>query len=197
MPPFACPQALGCDRVARRDALSSLDFSLLRASVAYPHASVSVRLLSCGSLVVDARRLSRYLLPTLLLALFGCNAPSPELAPATVPAAPTSAIPALAFVFLETGERAAELSSDQIREASIGHRTNIERLGDQGILLLAGPFGVPHDPRWRGIFVFDVATLDQALELTATDPAVQMGAFSMRVLACCPRRGRVTRDVDV
>ena len=124
----------------------------------------------------------RHLPFALLLALFGCNAPSPELAPATVPAAPTSAIPTLSFVFLETGEHAAELSPDQIREASIGHRTNIERLGDQGILLLAGPFGVPHDPRWRGIFVFDVATLDQALELTATDPAVQMGAFSMRVL---------------
>ncbi len=46
---------------------------------------------------------------------------------------------------------------------------------------MAGPFGEPKtDPTWRGIFVFDEPDLTQAEALTASDPAVEVGAFSMR-----------------
>jgi uncharacterized protein YciI len=109
----------------------------------------------------------------LALAALGCHATEPE----SIPAAP-----AYSFVFLEDGARSSQLSEAEIHEASLGHRENIARLGEDGVLLLAGPFGEPReDDRWRGIFVFDEPDVERALELTATDPAVRAGALSMRV----------------
>src|SRR5262249_44654332 len=45
-------------------------------------------------------------------------------------------------------------------------------------LIVAGPFDHPHDPAWRGIFVMDVASVDQARPLVETDPGVQAGVFT-------------------
>jgi uncharacterized protein YciI len=72
------------------------------------------------------------------------------------------------------------LSAEQIQAASTGHRANIKRLGEENVLLLAGPFGEPRlEESHRGIFIFDVESTEEALALTASDPAVQVGAFSM------------------
>jgi uncharacterized protein YciI len=54
-----------------------------------------------------------------------------------------------------------------------GHFANIERLAQQGKLVLAGPFdGVDG---WRGMFVFAVPDIDAAKLLTATDPVIASG----------------------
>jgi uncharacterized protein YciI len=53
------------------------------------------------------------------------------------------------------------------------HLANINRLGETGKLVLAGPFsdgGV-----LRGVFVFSVASLAEARQLAETDPAVIAG----------------------
>ena len=46
-------------------------------------------------------------------------------------------------------------------------------------LVVAGPFG--DNGNLRGIFVFRVASLDEAKQLSATDPAVQAGRFVVDV----------------
>lgn len=54
-----------------------------------------------------------------------------------------------------------------------GHFANMKRLADEGKLVLAGPLdGV--DGR-RGIFVLNVATLEEARRLVATDPVIEQG----------------------
>ena len=54
-----------------------------------------------------------------------------------------------------------------------GHFANIERLASEGKLVLAGPFdGVDG---WRGMFVFAVKDIDEAKQLTATDPVIASG----------------------
>jgi uncharacterized protein YciI len=54
-----------------------------------------------------------------------------------------------------------------------GHFANIERLAAAGKLVLAGPFdGVDG---WRGMFVFAVKDIDEARQLTATDPVIASG----------------------
>ena len=54
-----------------------------------------------------------------------------------------------------------------------GHFANIQRLADAGKLALAGPFdGVDG---WRGMFIFAVKDIDEARQLTATDPVIASG----------------------
>jgi len=50
---------------------------------------------------------------------------------------------------------------------------NIHRLADEGKLVVAGPFGDKND--WRGMFIFNVETVEDAQKLTATDPVIKSG----------------------
>jgi uncharacterized protein YciI len=70
----------------------------------------------------------------------------------------------------ETPERA------RIQEA---HLANIRRLADEGKLLLAGPFS--DGGELRGLFVFQVGSLEEAKALCDTDPAVQAGRLRVEL----------------
>ena len=59
------------------------------------------------------------------------------------------------------------------------HLDNIKRMADQGLLVLAGPFLDSGDI--RGIYIFNVATLQEARELTETDPAIRSGRLEMEL----------------
>ncbi|OQW57942.1 MAG: hypothetical protein A4S17_03940 [Proteobacteria bacterium HN_bin10] len=57
-----------------------------------------------------------------------------------------------------------------------GHFANIQRLADEGKLIIAGPIG-QNERQYRGVFVFAVATIEEAQALVATDPTVAAGVF--------------------
>ena len=57
------------------------------------------------------------------------------------------------------------------------HIANINRLAEMKKLVVAGPFG--DNGTLRGIFVFKVASLEEAKELAATDPSVQAGRLAI------------------
>ena len=59
------------------------------------------------------------------------------------------------------------------------HMDNIIRMANEGKLVLAGPF--MDDGEIRGIYIFNVATVEEAEALTATDPAIQAGRLSMEL----------------
>jgi len=52
-----------------------------------------------------------------------------------------------------------------------GHMDNIFRLLDEGKLIVAGPLG-KNDNAYRGIFILNVKTIEEAQELVQTDPAI-------------------------
>lgn len=83
------------------------------------------------------------------------------------------------FVVLKTGPNDANIvDKDQRSELFKGHFGNMERLAEDGKLVLAGPFMDGGDKGTkRGLYIFDVRTVDEAKALTATDPAVQAGIF--------------------
>lgn len=70
-----------------------------------------------------------------------------------------------------------EAEADQLQRA---HMENIGRLAAEGKLMVAGPFYGDGD--LRGIYVFDVSTIEEAQALTATDPAIQAGSLEMELL---------------
>lgn len=64
-------------------------------------------------------------------------------------------------------------------ELQKAHLANILRLAGMKKLVVAGPFG--DNGQLRGIFVFKVASLDEARALTETDPAVQAGRLAIDI----------------
>lgn len=79
---------------------------------------------------------------------------------------------AYVLVILKTGPN--RMPAGPEREAMFrGHFANMQRLSDEGKLVLAGPLdGVDG---WRGLFVFAVADIDEARQLAATDPVLVNG----------------------
>lgn len=77
---------------------------------------------------------------------------------------------------LKTGPKDAEIKGDERRKIFSGHFENINRLADEGKLAVAGPFG-KNEKSYRGLYIFNVATLEEAEKLVMLDPAVEAGVF--------------------
>lgn len=77
---------------------------------------------------------------------------------------------------LKTGPKDAEVQGDARKEIFAGHFANIGRLADEGKLAVAGPFG-KNDKSWRGLYIFNVRTIEEAEQLVVLDPAVKAGVF--------------------
>jgi uncharacterized protein YciI len=80
------------------------------------------------------------------------------------------------MAFLKAGPNRTQ---DSITAAEIqkAHMANIKRMADEGKLVTAGPF--EDDGELRGIYIFNVATLEEAKALTESDPAVKEGRLVM------------------
>ncbi|MBC5993363.1 YciI family protein [Pontibacter cellulosilyticus] len=61
-----------------------------------------------------------------------------------------------------------------------GHMENIGRLAKEGKLVVAGPLG-KNDKNYRGIFILDVKTVEEAQKLVETDPAVKAKIFDVEL----------------
>lgn len=83
------------------------------------------------------------------------------------------------FAFLTRGDKWTPEKTPATEEIQKGHMANINRLAEMKKLIAAGPFG--DNGPLRGIFVFRVASLEEAKALTATDPAVQAGRLAMDI----------------
>lgn len=77
---------------------------------------------------------------------------------------------------LKTGPKDAEVQGDARKEIFAGHFANIGRLAGEGKLVVAGPFG-KNDRSYRGLYIFNVATVEEAEKLVILDPAVKAGVF--------------------
>lgn len=79
------------------------------------------------------------------------------------------------FCILKTGPKDAEIKEKAERDKIFaGHMANMDRLAKEGKLALAGPFG-KNDRAYRGIFIFSVATIEEAQKLVETDPVIKSG----------------------
>lgn len=78
-------------------------------------------------------------------------------------------------------KRGPNRSQDSATAADLqkAHMANINRLAQEGKLILAGPF--LDDGDIRGIFLFDLESVEEARALTETDPAIQAGRLIMEL----------------
>jgi uncharacterized protein YciI len=74
-------------------------------------------------------------------------------------------------VKIEDKEKRAEIQK--------AHLKNIIHLADEGKLIIAGPF--MDDTPLRGIFIFNVESVEEARKLTETDPAIKAGVLEMEL----------------
>jgi uncharacterized protein len=85
------------------------------------------------------------------------------------------------FGFLKRGpnRKAGDANTPEIQELQKAHIANINRMADMKKLIVAGPFG--DDGDLRGIFVFRVASLQEARALAATDPMIKIDRLRLEL----------------
>jgi uncharacterized protein YciI len=75
------------------------------------------------------------------------------------------------FCLLKSGTNTTA-SKEETQKLFEGHMANINKLAKEGKLVIAGPF-MENDRNYRGIYVFNVETIEEAKALVATDPAIK------------------------
>jgi len=82
------------------------------------------------------------------------------------------------MAFLKAGPN-QDQDSATAAQLQRAHLDNIFRLADEGKLAVAGPF--LDGGELRGVYVFNVETVEEAKALTETDPAIQAGRLVMEL----------------
>lgn len=82
------------------------------------------------------------------------------------------------IAFLKSGPN-RDSSKEEATRLQKAHMANIKRLALEGKLIVAGPF--LDEGELRGIYIFDVKTMEEAKTLTETDPAIQAGSLIMEL----------------
>lgn len=77
---------------------------------------------------------------------------------------------------LKTGPKDDDIKGKERDEIFAGHFANITKLANEGKLAVAGPFE-KNDKSYRGLYIFNVATIEDAEQLVVMDPAVKAGVF--------------------
>jgi uncharacterized protein YciI len=75
------------------------------------------------------------------------------------------------FCLLKSGSNTTA-SKEETKKLFEGHMENIGKLVKEGKLVVAGPF-MKNDRNYRGIYIFNVETIEEAKALVATDPAIK------------------------
>lgn len=84
------------------------------------------------------------------------------------------------FVILKTGKAKIE-NKEELSILFKGHISNIQRLVSEGLLTVAGPFG-KNDLNYRGLFILNVKTVEDAKNICESDPAIKAGVFDVDLI---------------
>jgi Uncharacterized protein conserved in bacteria len=83
------------------------------------------------------------------------------------------------FMLLNEGSK-RDQDSAAIAKIQEGHMAHINEMAKTGKLAVAGPF--ENGGKHRGILIFDVDSISEALQMESTDPAVVSGRLEMQAI---------------
>ena len=87
------------------------------------------------------------------------------------------------MVFLRRGPAWTAATTPEVTAVSRGHRANIDRLTNEGLMVVAGPFeGTSGDRALAGIFILRIASMEAAKATVDSDPAVKAGRFVYEIV---------------
>lgn len=83
------------------------------------------------------------------------------------------------FMLLNEGPKRGQdsLTAAKIQE---GHMNHINQMAKTGKLAIAGPFD--NGGKYRGILIFDVDSISEAIRMESTDPAILSGRLEMQAI---------------
>ena len=85
------------------------------------------------------------------------------------------------LVILKTGPEDKNITDKATRDSLFrGHFSNMGVMAKAGKLVVAGPIG-KNDKTYQGIFILNVKTIEEARELTQTDPSIKAGIFDVEL----------------
>lgn len=87
---------------------------------------------------------------------------------------------AYTMVMLTTGSAKVD-DKTKMGELMKGHLANIGKLADEGKIIVAGPFLEKNKENYRGMFIFNTKSKEEAEQWVKTDPAVQAGVFGYEI----------------
>jgi uncharacterized protein len=92
------------------------------------------------------------------------------------------------LVLLRRGPRALEFGDEELEQLQEQHLAHLATMGEQGDLLVAGPFRDQDDESFRGICVYGT-DLEETRRLAEQDPSVQAGRMAVEVMTWLTRKG--------
>jgi len=162
-----------------------------------PHKMRLARLVFPGQ---PPAMLPRPLLPILfaclLTATWAAGAERMVRTPAPAPTAhanPPDGLTTYYFGLITRGPNFNAYDQEDRAKIQTAHLANIERLAALGKLLVAGPFA--DNGEWRGVFIFKCGSLEEALALASSDPAVQTGRLKVEIHPWMTAKGAI-RDPE-
>lgn len=100
------------------------------------------------------------------------------------------------LVLIRRGPAWTPEQTPEVQAVLEGHFANMQRLADEGMLVLAGPFldQAPKEGTLTGLFLLQAASVEEAQAIADTDPGVAAGRFTMQVVPWYGPVGITYRD---
>jgi uncharacterized protein YciI len=93
------------------------------------------------------------------------------------------------FVLLRRGRRAFDYSDEELGELQAGHLAFLDRMGEAGHLLLAGPFDGQDDETKRGFALYRTGLEETRRLIADGDPSVRAGRMAVEVMTWLTQKG--------
>lgn len=92
------------------------------------------------------------------------------------------------FVLLRRGPRADEYGEQELEQIQAAHLGFLDRMRDEGHMLLSGPFRDQEDETKRGFSLYRTG-LEETRRLVQEDPAIRAGRMAVEVMTWLTPKG--------